>query len=121
MKKLLEFKEWSDLSEDEMFEMANISSKTTGIENVVIWVGANPSRHGRRIKVSNKPNSYNVNDCFVLTIPDYSVIGDINNKFITNKVLDKIKKFIELNMPIINDYSDGIIGTEEFLSLVKPV
>ena len=36
MKKLFEYKDINQLSEQELLEMANVTYKTTGIENVVL-------------------------------------------------------------------------------------
>jgi hypothetical protein len=38
------------LNDDELFEMANLRGKHTGLDDVVIWVGSSlKSQHGRRI------------------------------------------------------------------------
>ena len=39
--------------EQELFELANVTYKTTGIEDVIIWIGPNPTSHDKRIKISN--------------------------------------------------------------------
>jgi len=101
-------------------EMANITYKTTGIENVVIWIGPNPTSHGKRIKISNVPNSFKLNDCFVLTIPDFNEIGYRDESVIDNKKLEKIIEFVKLNIKTISDYSDSLISTEDLLeNLIK--
>lgn len=46
----------NSFSEEELFEIANVTEETTGIEGVVIWIGPNPKSHGKRVKVSNIPN-----------------------------------------------------------------
>jgi hypothetical protein len=56
--KYFEFLDNSYLSEDELFEMANVTEETTGIKDVVIWIGPNPKSHGKRVKISNIPNKY---------------------------------------------------------------
>jgi len=107
------------LEDQELMEMANITSKTTGIENVVIWIGPNPSTHGKRIKISNVANSFRLSDCFTLTIPDFVEIGYRDKNVIDNKTLDKIKDFVNLNIQVINDYSDSLISTEDLLDKLK--
>ena len=37
MKKIFEYNDFTQLSEQELLEMANVTYKTTGIENVVLW------------------------------------------------------------------------------------
>ena len=114
MKHIFEFFEYSN-HYDELLEMANITQKATGIKDVVIWIGPNPPQHGKRIKVSNSPNNFDVSDSFVITIPEYKVIGDVNTKFITSSVFSKIIEFLKVNKNIIDDYSDRKISTEDLL------
>lgn len=82
-----------ELNNDKLLEMSNISSEDTGIDNIIIWVEPNPAYHWKRIKVSNFPNSFRINDCFTLTIPDFKIIGKVNTKLITTDVLNKNKTF----------------------------
>ena len=111
----------NNLSEDELFEMANVTEETTGIKDVVIWIGPNPKSHGKRVKVSNIPGKISSNDCFTLTIPKFEIIGEVNTKFIDSIKLDKIKEFILNNRSLIEDYSDYKISTKELLDGLKPV
>jgi len=121
MKKLFEYKNFNQLSEQELLEMANVTYKTTGIENVVLWIGPNPEYHGKRIKVSNLPNKFTGSNCFTLTIPKFEIVGKVDETFITTKVLDKIKEFVTLNYQIISDYSDYLISTEDLIENLKKV
>jgi hypothetical protein len=122
MKKILEYhdyqkniKLYTTISDEELMEMANISPKKTGIDNVFLWVGPNPVTHGKRIKVSNIPNKFSKDDCFTITIPEYKVVGNVNTKLISNKVLEDIILFIEINKNIIIDFSDEKISTDELI------
>jgi len=110
---------YSSLSDIELLELANVTDKTTGIENVVIWIGPNPTTHGKRIKISNQPNKFDGKDCFTLTIPDFNIIGNINDKFIDTDKLNKIKEFVNMNIDIISKYSDCLLSTEDLLSGLK--
>lgn len=121
MKRLFEYKNFNSLSEQELLEMANVTYKTTGIKNVVLWIGPNPEYHGKRIKISNIPNKFTTNDCFTLTIPDLKVIGKVNDVFITTKILDEIKKFVNINYQVISEYSDYLISTEDLIEKLKSV
>ena len=94
---------------------------STGIENVVIWVGPNPEYHGKRIKVSNIPNKFDGRDCFTLTIPDFKIIGEINKSLIDDRKLEQIKEFVMLNIDIINRYSDYEMSTEDFIDGLKKI
>jgi len=96
----------------------NYSKNETGISGVYIWIGPKPPQHWYRIKISNKNSFFDKNDCFVLTIPDFDIIGD--NK-IDNKKLKLIKEFIKLNLKSIMDYEDEKILTDEFEELIIKV
>ena len=121
MKKIFEYKNFNNLSEQELLEMANVTFKTTGIENVVLWIGPNPEYHGKRIKVSNLPNKFTGSNCFTLTIPDFDIVGNVDESFITSKVLNKIKEFVNKNYKVICDYSDYLISTEDLLEKLEKI
>jgi len=101
--------------------MANVSPKKTGIEDVYIWFGPNLHYYGRRIKVSNIPNKFSKEDCFTITMPDFRIIGNINKKLIDSKKLDRIKELINKNLKIIEDFSDELISTDEFIDKLQSV
>jgi len=107
----------NNLSEDELFEMANVTEETTGIKDVVIWIGPNPKSHGKRVKVSNIPGKISSSDCFTITLPNFEIIGNINKKFIDSIKLKEVKEFISNNLKLIEDYSDYKISTKE----LKPI
>lgn len=118
-KELNEYK-YNLFTDDELLEMANVADDITGIKNVVLWLGPPPPSHGHRIKVSNVPNSFQVNDCFTITIPDFKIIGKVNKSLITKDKLNKIIKFIEINIEVIVSYSKYEMSTLDFLnSLIK--
>ena len=79
-----------EYNDDQLFEMANVTAKRHGIENVVIWVGAAPKQHGLRVKVSNIPNKMDMNNNFVIMMPsldyDPSQVAD----WISPKIMKKI-------------------------------
>jgi hypothetical protein len=119
--KYFEFLDNSYLSEDELFEMANVTEETTGIKDVVIWIGPNPMSHGKRVKISNIPNKISSSDCFTITIPKFEIVGEMNTKFIESIKLENIKKFISNNLSLIEDYSDYKISTKQLLDGLKPI
>ena len=121
MKKILEYKNFNSLSEQELLEMANVNYESTGIKDVVIWIGPNPGYHGRRIKICNVANKFVASDCFTLTIPDFQIVGNVNDKLITKKVLEQIKEFININYQLICDYSDYLISTKELIDNLKRI
>lgn len=112
----------ASLSEQELLEMAIVTYKYTGIEHVVLWVGPNPESPGqRRIAVSNMPNKYDGRDCFTLTIPEYEIIGKVDNNVITKEILSQIKQWCDKNMQVIIEYSDYEISTADLLLRSKPI
>lgn len=121
MKKIFEYNDFNELSEQELMEMANVDYETTGIKDVVIWIGPNPKSHGKRIKISNIPNKFDGSKCFTLTIPDFKIIGNVNTKLITTDVLNKIKQFITDNYQLISDFSDYLISTKKLIDNLKKV
>lgn len=120
---MLKYFEFIDnsLTEDELLEMANITDETSGIKDVVIWIGPSPENHGKRIKVSNFPNRISSSDCFTLTIPKFEIVGNINTKHIDSNKLESIKDFVNKNYDLIEDYSDYKISTKKLLDELKPV
>jgi hypothetical protein len=123
MKKINKFYEFIDnsFSEDELLEMANVTEETTGIKDVVLWIGPNPQQHGKRVKVSNIPKSISSSDCFTITIPKFEIVGDVNTKLIDSVKMDKIKEFLTINQKLIEEYSDYKISTKDLLDGLKSV
>jgi hypothetical protein len=121
MKKFVQINEYYDLnssslSEQELMGMASLNYKITGINDVIIWIGPNPEHRWKRIKISNIPNKIDDKNLFTLTIPDFKVIGDVNTKLITSKVMNQIKEWVLINLKAIEDYSDRKTTTDEFIT-----
>lgn len=114
-------KEFVEYRDDELFEMANFTKRTTGIDDVVIWIGPNPGSHGKRLKVSNIPNSFDPYETFTITIPELKIVGEINKKFIKDELLDKIFNFVNKNISVISDYSERKISTEDLIERLQKV
>jgi hypothetical protein len=112
-------KEWDN---DQLFEMANVTSKRHGIENVVIWVGAAPKQHGLRVKVSNIPGKMDMNNSFVIMMPSLDYDPTQVADWITPKVMKQILQWIVLNQKLLNDYEVGLItDTDDFLNNISKV
>jgi hypothetical protein len=119
--KINEFHYNQSLTDDELFEMANLKGDKTGLDDVVIWIGSTVrTGHGYRIKVSNLPFKTGSSlDCFTITIPEFDIVGKRNKKHVTNDKLNRIIKFIELNMEVIIDICEEKIDTVEFIERMK--
>lgn len=105
---------------EEYENLSTLGWISTGIENVIIYVGPHPNG-SYRLRVSNIPNKHAREDCFTITIPDLAIVGTVNKSFITDEIMGKIKEFVLLNIDAIKTYSDWDITTNKFLDLLKPV
>ena len=111
--------EWSN---DQLYEMANVTSRRHGIENVVIWVGATNKQHRLRIKVSNIPNKMDMNNNFTIMMPSLDYDHTQVANWITSKIMDKIITWIKLNQQLLYDYELGVItDTDDFLNNIVKV
>ena len=99
---------------DQLFEMANVTSRYHGIENVVLWVGRAPKQHGLRIKVSKVPNKMNMDDSFVIMMPSLDYDPTQVPNWMTSKIISKILNWIKLNQKLLYDYENGLIDDTGF-------
>jgi len=63
------------LTEQMLAEMANIPADVSGIGSVYMYASTKDvvnGRHGPRIKISNVPNRFDVNDCFVMLVDKFN-------------------------------------------------
>lgn len=111
--------EWQS---DQLFEMARVSSKRHGIENVVIWVGLAPKQHVLRVKVSNIPDKMDASDNFTIQMPSLDYDPAQVATWIDTKTMSKILDWIKLNQKLLYDYETGVIDdTELFMSKIEKV
>lgn len=107
---------------DQLFEMANVTSRYHGIENVVLWVGRAPKQHGLRIKVSKVPNKMNMDDSFVIMMPSLDYDPAQVPSWMTTKIILKILNWIKLNQKLLYDYENGLIDdTGYFLDNIAKI
>ena len=108
---------------DLIHEMANVSPKRHGIDNVYIQVGSVVGgQHWLRVKVSNASGRYDRNDNFVIQMPsldyDPSQVAD----WIRPNTMRKILDWIKLNQQQLADYETGKVSdTDEFLDSLSRV
>ena len=103
-----------------LWEMANLSSKTTGIDNIIIWVngGGDKLQHGPRIKVS-KGTKWNT--ASNSTIPLLGMPRIIGKADISQHEFSEIVKWININRNALLQYNDDLIQTDELIRLLKPI
>lgn len=115
---MVRLEEKSDL----LYEMATLTQKTHGIPDAVIWVGRSNKRHGLRVKVSLHKNKWVEGDDFVIQMPSLDYDYNTVPKWMSKNTLDKIKKWIVLNTPLLNDYQNGNIhDTSDFLNGISKI
>ena len=107
--------EWDD---DNLFEMARVSSKRHGTNGVIIWVGHTNKRHGLRVKVSNVRDKWSDTDHFVIMMPSL----DYDPKKVAKWIdMPSVLGWIKLNQDLLYDYENGLIhDTDEFLDRISP-
>src|ERR1039457_3332086 len=100
-----------------LFEMANLSPKSTGLP-FVVWISPKAGApHDVRVKVSNGPKVHSSELVSVAIRPDVHVVGSGN---MSAHDLALLRKWIELNRDVIIKYWDGDIEyTEDAIAALK--
>lgn len=98
---------------DELFEMSNFSSRTTGLpSNIMIWCRTDPLNHGHnryRIKVT-KDNKW----AAIFSVGSHSEILKNINHSLTDSEQSMISDWIERYNSLIISLIDGKLDTAEF-------
>lgn len=103
----------------DLWEMANLSSNITGIENFIIWIngGVEKLQHGPRIKV------YRGNKIILgtsSTIPLSGMPYPRGNIKFSQDELAKIIEWIQINRSVLIAYGNNEMTTDElFQQLIK--
>ena len=109
--------EASVLNEDELFEMANLYPRTTGLP-MTVWVGPRGrTRHDVRVKVDMTHGNQ-------MSIDNVAVIGVRPTPYLISGRLSSddrqaVFAWIDLNASPIVAYWDGDIDTAELLQLLR--
>jgi len=112
----------TELFNDQLFEMANVTSRYHGIDGVVIWVGLAPGQHGLRVKISKVPNKMDIHNSFVVMMPSLDYDEKQVPNWINAQTMNKILEWIKLNQKLLNDYENGLIhDTGYFLDNISKV
>ena len=98
---------------DELFEMSNFSSRTTGLpSNITVWCRTDPLNHGHdryRIKVT-KDNKW----AGIFTVgQEPKLVKNINNDLSVGEV-STIQEWIKQYSSLIIELIDGKLDTAEF-------
>ena len=109
----------SDTTADELFEMANLYPRTTGLP-MTVWVSPRGNaRHDVRVKVNLAHGNQ-------MTIDNAAVVGVRPAPHVVAGRLSTgdqqaVFTWIMINAPIIIAYWDGTIDTAELIQSLKPL
>jgi hypothetical protein len=112
-------KEGSSMPNDELFEMANLYPRTTGLP-MTVWISARGNaRHDVRVKVNMiHGNQMTVdNTAVVAVLPTPHVVAGQLSRFDEQAVFN----WIALNAAAIVAYWDGDIDTVQLAQALKPL
>jgi hypothetical protein len=106
------------LDEEDLFEMANVREKQSGIPYVIFISSKDAalSKHGPRIKVSNRHDRWDPSSNFVITVPELRVVGTAT---FSSDQLEDIKDWIRLNKDLIVKYWNKEIDDQELLNTIE--
>ena len=111
--------ETNDTTADELFEMANLYPRTTGLP-MTVWVSPRGNaRHDVRVKVNTAHGNQ-------MTLDNAAVVGVRPAPHLVAGRLSAADQqavftWITLNAPIIIAYWDGTIDTAELIQNLKPL
>jgi len=109
------------LHEEEMnlWEMANLRPKDTGIDNYVIWISSGEAvQHGPRIKIAKGLKWDKKNNATLPLTGLPRIIGDIG---VTQDEFSKIVEWINLNKDALMLFWNSELSTKEILELLKKI
>lgn len=107
-----------NLDEEDLYEMANVREKQSGIPFIIFISSKDAalSKHGPRIKVSNFRDKWDPQDNFVITIPELRVIGKTK---LSIDQIDDLNDWVLLNQKLILKYWNKEIDDQELLNSIK--
>ena len=106
----------TDGSED-LYEMANLFSKHTGLP-FVVWISyRGGARHDVRVKVSPSLKAFPSEMASVAIRPEIRVVEGV----LRPPDLALLSKWIELNRDVLLQYWEGGIDTKDALDAIRPV
>ena len=91
-----------------------------GLNNYFIYMGYNPIFEKPRIKICETSSK----KCFIILLDTLEIIGDYDTNVITDDVIDRLKKWIKLNIEIIYKFSttaDFSYDQFEFVLKLNPL
>lgn len=89
------------ITEDELYEMSNLSSRSTGVATVIFMSAKGGAKHGCRIKVSNVSGKIAHEDTFTMTIPGFEIIGETR---LPTKTMNQLLVWCISNQQVLLDH-----------------
>lgn len=105
-------------SQDDLYEMANLTQSITGITPVIFCSPKGDAKHECRVKVSNVIGKMTASDTFSVELKDLSINGHCK---LSSDDLESVKWWIYKNKFAILDYWKEKTDTRQFLNNVKSI
>ena len=103
----------------DLYEMANLDGRDTGLKYSVFVSSKGGAKHECRVKVSNIRGKNANQDCFVISLKDLEVCEGICK--LNSDDLEAVKWWIHRNRFPILDLWKGVISTGEFFRRIRPL
>jgi hypothetical protein len=117
------FEEHCIITEAELYEMARIQKRDSGI-NVMIYASTKDvveGRHGPRIKISNIVGTFSDTDNFSVSIAHDPAIMSGRTKF-SSSTVDDIFDFVRINYePLMKYWNNAYESDSDFYAELKPI
>lgn len=118
MKELLE--QLRQINEDQLWEMANLHPRDTGLP-VIVWADSNRQmKHGLRIQFQNSYSDKTDSSSLVpMTISEDPQIPVQVKLRISKADLQKVQQWVILNKDLLAAYAEEKITTKDFVNSLK--
>lgn len=107
-----------------MNEMANLYPQETGV-SAVMWFGEVGGQHGPRLKVSNTPGKFDVQNNFVVAVSKNPMVLTPRSAALSSAKIEDVKDWIKLNydtlMELWKIHETGNGSSLEFLAKLKKI
>ncbi len=108
-----------DYNENDLYEMANVSTKRTNLSKE-IWISSKMGSHSARIKVSNSNKKFDMSDNFSVSISEEpKVIAGVSK--LKSEELNKVFDWVKLNNTVLMKLWNGLYDdqTDAIIDLKK--
>ena len=103
----------------DLYEMANVPTRLTGLRAVVFCSPKGNSKHACRVKVSNSIGKMNPDDVFVVVLHNLEIAAGECKLSVAD--LESVQWWIYYNRQLILNYWNYTVDTLDFLQSVKRI